>query len=142
MSYLYAPFILQGILMGVDESFHIKRGLGRWERLGHPLDTLSVLIPLSLISYLPYNEDHLNIFIGLAVFSCLFITKDEFVHARECPPMEHWLHALLFIIHPLIFLSAAIIWRDNPEHFPLMVQTFFVGCFFIYQILRWSIRWK
>ena len=142
MSYLYIPFVLQAILMAVDETFHTRRGLGRWERFGHPMDTLSVFIPLLLISYMPYNEESLKIFIGLAIFSCIFITKDEFVHARECPPLEHWLHALLFIVHPLIFLSSGIIWKNDSEHILVKIPPYFVGSFLIYQILRWSIRWK
>ncbi len=41
---LLAPLAVQGIAMAVDElHFHRRRGLGRWERLGHPLDTLTVL---------------------------------------------------------------------------------------------------
>ena len=42
---LLAPMIIQGLFMFVDEFYyHHKRGLPRWERMGHPADTISVLI--------------------------------------------------------------------------------------------------
>ncbi len=41
--FLFIPFALQTCCMAVDEvHFHRQRGLPRWERLGHPLDTLTV----------------------------------------------------------------------------------------------------
>jgi hypothetical protein len=41
--FLFIPFALQMCCMAVDEvHFHRQRGLPRWERLGHPLDTLTV----------------------------------------------------------------------------------------------------
>jgi 2-polyprenyl-6-hydroxyphenyl methylase/3-demethylubiquinone-9 3-methyltransferase len=53
---------------------------------------------------------HLAVYVGLAAFSCLFITKDEIVHARLCAPGEHWVHAILFIVHPLCLASLALLW--------------------------------
>src|SRR5262249_11498801 len=38
-----APSLLQAPAMAVDEGwYHNRRGLPRWERIGHPLDTLTV----------------------------------------------------------------------------------------------------
>lgn len=139
MSYLYLPFILQGILMGVDEKIHMDRGLGRWERLGHPLDTLTVLIPMSFIAFYPHTDSNLTAFIVMAVFSCLFITKDEFVHSKECSPFENWLHAVLFVLHPILFLSAAMLWKEDSDF--IRYQPIMIFVFMIYQILRWSIPW-
>jgi hypothetical protein len=142
MSYLYLPFIIQGILMGVDERLHQKRGLSLWEKLGHPLDSLTVFIPLTLAGLRDYSKDRLTVFIVFSVFSCLFITKDEFVHSEECSPFENWLHAVLFVLHPMIFLCTAIIWKYHPTNEFLSLQPLMVGAFMIYQILRWSIPWK
>ena len=47
---------------------------------------------------------------GLAIFSCLFVTKDERVHLGHCCAAEQWLHALLFTLHPLVLLSAGLLW--------------------------------
>ena len=39
------PFFLQGLAIFFDEFyFHHRRGLGKWEKVGHPLDTLTVLM--------------------------------------------------------------------------------------------------
>lgn len=142
MSYLYLPFILQSLLMAWDEHLHQRRGLGTWERLGHPLDTITVLVPFTLIALLDFSERLQSVYIGLAVFSCLFITKDEFVHAQECEALENWIHAVLFVLHPLIFLSSGVLWKYDPENRFLCFQSIALSVFLIYQILRWSIPWK
>src|SRR5215471_94772 len=97
---LLTPFPLQMICMAVDEiHFHRRRGLPRWERLGHPLDTLTVLACFVwLLTAAP------------SAFSCLFVTKDEPTHSKYCSSGDHWLHAMLFILHPLVLLSAGLLW--------------------------------
>lgn len=142
MSYLYFPFIIQSMLMGYDEYLHMKRGLGLWERFGHPLDTLTVLIPLSMIALNDHSESGQNMYIILAVFSCIFITKDEFVHQKECSGVEAWIHSMLFILHPLIFLCSGILWKYDPGNLFISCQPALVGTFMIYQIFKWSLVWK
>jgi Ni,Fe-hydrogenase I cytochrome b subunit len=142
MMLLYLPFIIQGIVMMVDEYFHLQRDLPRWERLGHPLDTLTVLSCYLFLILAPYSGMNLYIFIGLGVFSSLFITKDEFIHAQNCSPTEHWLHSLLFLLHPLTFLCGGILWKESAGIGFLQIQTVLVFIFMIYQILRWSIPWR
>ena len=128
--------------MGVDEWLHYRRDLPTWERIGHPLDTLTVLFGLLFINYFPYSEEHRMTYIGLCVFSCLFITKDEWVHQKVCIGFEHWLHALLFIVHPLVFLSMGMLWANDPEDPILNTAPIIVTGFMLYQILRWSIPWR
>lgn len=142
MVYLTIPFILQGILMSIDEVLHMKRGLGTWERLGHPLDTFTVFVPLSFIALNEYSIDNLKIYGILSVFSCFFITKDEFVHSTECTKFESWLHSVLFILHPMIFFCSGFLWKDHPDNEFLSYQPLIIGIFMIYQILKWSIPWK
>lgn len=140
---IFLPFILQGIVMIFDEFImHERRSLPRWEQIGHPLDSLTVLVSYLFLVLFPYNELNFKIFVGLALFSCLFITKDEFVHAHECPPLEHWLHAMLFILHPLTFFSAGWLWMNDPGSLFLVIQPVVIGLFMIYQILRWSLPWQ
>jgi len=44
---LLLPLVEQGLAILVDEFyFHFARGLPRWEHLGHPLDTFTVLAPI------------------------------------------------------------------------------------------------
>lgn len=101
---LFLPFIAQAFVLTFDEFyFHMKRGLPLWERIGHPLDTFTVVLCLSFVLIFPYNQVFLLPFIILAVMSCLFVTKDEFVHKEHCNAKEQWLHSLLFVLHPLVY---------------------------------------
>lgn len=154
------PFLLQALAIGIDECyFHLKRGLPRWERIGHPLDTLSVLISIGFLLLVPFSFFAAKIFIGLAIFSCLFVTKDEFVHKHHCPASEQWLHALLFTLHPLTLILAGLMWAasyDAPlpiwllEWFAskelllpiLMGQFLAMSAFFFYQVIYWNFVWK
>ncbi|NGX37082.1 MAG: hypothetical protein K1000chlam2_00232 [Chlamydiae bacterium] len=154
------PFIVQALVIGFDEYyFHIKRGLPLWERIGHPIDTLSIMAALLFVLLVPYSDANLKWYIGLAVFSCLMVTKDEWVHKHHCPAAEHWLHALLFINHPIVLTGTGIIWwiltghtaprwmqhwLDQPTalHTLLVAQMVFVSLFFLYQVIYWNFIWK
>ncbi len=143
MIFLYLPFAIQGLAMFFDEFyFHHKRRLGLWETLGHPLDSLTVFACYVFLVLNAPTEKNLLIYIGLAVFSCLFVTKDEFVHSEQCEPKENWLHALLFILHPVCFLTAALIWQKQSDLTFLIVQAIVVFCFMVYQGLYWGLQWK
>ncbi len=52
----YIPFLIQTLVIGLDEfHFHLKRGLPKWERIGHPIDTLSVVLALAFTLVFPYQ---------------------------------------------------------------------------------------
>lgn len=139
----YIPFLLQGVAFLFDEFyFHYRRNLPLWERIGHPLDTLSVLVCYLWILMHEYNDFNLRVYIGLAVFSSVLVTKDEFVHSQQCEPSENWLHSVLFILHPVTFLSAGIMWIHGVDQSFLIGQSVLVGLFTVYQILYWSPLWK
>jgi hypothetical protein len=154
------PFLVQLIVIGIDEFyFHLRRGLPKWERIGHPLDTLTVLACFAWIVFIPYSRFSCNLYIGLALFSCVFVTKDEFVHKDCCLASEQWLHALLFINHPIVLTAAGLIWpiADGGTGLTrlnglipyaealrgfLLMQTGATALFLIYQILYWNVLWK
>jgi hypothetical protein len=144
---IYIPFIVQAIVIGFDEFvFHVKRGLPKWERIGHPIDTLSVISCILFVLLVPYSSDLIKIYISLGVFSCLMVTKDEFVHKHHCPAAEHWTHALLFLNHPILLACMGLLWPEvasNPvaKGF-LIVQAALIGLFFLYQIIYWNFIWK
>ncbi len=105
------PFVLQAVAIGIDEiCFHRRRGLPRWERIGHPIDTFSVLLCLGYVLFVPYSKEAILPYVILAIASSLIVTKDEFVHKEHCPASEQWLHATLFLLHPITLVSAALIW--------------------------------
>ena len=132
------PFILHGFLMVLDEVIHLKRGLGRWERWGHPIDSLSVLICFIFPQITPNSETNEAIYLSLSIFSCLLITKDEWVHHKECLAFEQWLHSLLFILHPILLYIIYYFWKQN--HFPvwLIQLPYLVGFFTLYQFFYWN----
>jgi 2-polyprenyl-6-hydroxyphenyl methylase/3-demethylubiquinone-9 3-methyltransferase len=135
----YLAMGAQGFLIFWDEFYyHRKRGLPQWERIGHPVDTLSVILPFIYMSFLPYPGFTPTWLISLMVFSCLLITKDEAVHAEKSPAGEHWLHALLFMIHPLLFITAWKVWSEQGPALPHHLGLSFLSSFFVYQITYWN----
>jgi hypothetical protein len=154
------PFALQALAIFFDEAiYHVKRGLPKWEQLGHPLDTLTVLVCMAYVIWVPFSKIALIIYVFLAIFSSLFVTKDEFVHKDYCPASEQWLHAILFTLHPIALISAGFIWPvvqgvsvenwiasclDNPPSLRLFLYGQFgaMSLFFLYQIVFWNILWK
>lgn len=153
---IFLPFMIQAIAIGIDEYvFHLKRGLPKWERIGHPLDTLSVLACLLFVLYVPYFFSYIKFYIGLGILSCLMITKDEFVHKHHCPAAEQWLHALLFVNHSIMITAMGLMWprlhgSNSPAWLPypailhifLAVQAFFIFGFLLYQIVYWNLIWE
>lgn len=130
----FIPFVLQGAAIAADELlFHRTREVSRWEKVGHALDTLSLLACLSLALMSRFTPAALGWYIGLGIVSSLLITKDEFLHARACGGPEHWLHAILFLLHPLVLLGAIYLWREGLSHI-LWTQWFGVLVFFSYQV--------
>ena len=120
--------------MFFDEfKFHHQRGLKKWERIGHPIDSLFFLIPF--LYTLKFTSTYL--FIGLCIFSSLLVTKDEFVHAKECGASEQWLHSVLFLMHPVAFVGLWVAWQNN---FVVIVQlqSLLIFMFMLYQVIYWN----
>lgn len=155
------PFLFQGLAILFDEFyFHVRRGLPRWERIGHPIDTFSQLLTLGILLFIPYGDWTLKLYGGAAIFSCILVTKDEFIHKEEAPWEENWLHAVLFVLHPIALLTAGIIFLSiqDPSILPkpllailndkmalqlsLYGYFFSILTFFIYQVVFWNFIWK
>lgn len=116
----FLPFLLQGLAMGVDElGFHRRRAVVRREWAGHVLDTAVFLACLACPVLLPPTAGHLLQYAGLGAASCLLITKDEFSHHVGCTGGEHWIHALLFILHPIVLVVTAGLWIGSAQAPPL-----------------------
>jgi hypothetical protein len=140
---LLVPLLLQGAAMFADEMlFHRKRGLPRWERIGHPLDTLTVVLAyLWALVHAPTRGAIIG-YAAIAFFSCLFVTKDEPIHARLCTAGEHWLHAVQFILHPIVFLAFGLLWIDGAQTGLLWSWLGATLVFGVYQLVYWSRFWK
>jgi 2-polyprenyl-6-hydroxyphenyl methylase / 3-demethylubiquinone-9 3-methyltransferase len=154
----FLPFALQGLLMGIDEGwFHRRRKLPRREWTGHALDA-SVFLGCLLVPLLrPPTPSSLGLFAGLGVLSCLLITKDEFIHQRLCTGGEHWVHAVLFLLHPVVLAATALLWLGAGPGVPpwlppwlpvphpapaldlLRLQAALVAAFLAYQLVYWPL---
>lgn len=133
------PFILQAVLMGIDEFYcHRRRPMRYWERVGHPLDTLTFIICLTYLFFAGRSDFTLIIYAGLGIFSCLFITKDEWEHRELTTGFENWLHSLLFILHPVVLISAAALWTVNLM-LPILLSIIAATLFMLYQALYWNL---
>lgn len=120
--------------MFFDEfKYHHERGLGKWERMGHPIDSFFFLIPFIYTLYF----SSIYVFFGLCLISCLIITKDEFVHAKECIAAEQWLHSVLFIIHPIAFIALWLAWQNDLIQI-IQIQSLVIFLFMLYQIIYWN----
>ena len=133
----YVAFAAQGALMMVDENwFHRRRDLPRWERIGHPVDTAVFLAALGWACLAPRSPANVAVFAGLSVASCLIITKDEWIHAGRCSGGEQWVHAVLFVIHPVALLGANAIWAAGAPLWPVAACVAALG---FYQAIYWNL---
>lgn len=140
----FAPFVLQGLVMGVDEFYcHQRRTLNKWERLGHPADTITFMACLAFLIFAEPGSVSLPIYVVLSVISCLFVTKDEWQHRELCNGFENWLHALLFMLHPVVLIWAGYLWWSNDPSSDWVLPSALAlsGGFFFYQLLYWNV-WR
>lgn len=130
--------LVQAGIMLVDELYyHRRRGLGRFEAFGHPVDTLVFLAALLVPATQAPGSGALVLFAVLALLSTLVITKDEFIHAHSCAPGEQWLHALLFVLHAPVLIGIALVWWHDPATPFLRLLPPAVGAWGAYQIFYW-----
>ena len=141
---IFLPFIIQAIVIFLDEwLYHLKRGLPKWERIGHPLDTLSIIACMVFVLAIPYEASWIKFYVALGIFSCLLVTKDEFVHKHHCPAGEHWLHAILFINHSVLITAMGFMWPHLSKpgevlRLFLWSQAALATLFFLYQVIYWN----
>ncbi|MCB0416951.1 MAG: hypothetical protein KDD39_04830 [Bdellovibrionales bacterium] len=120
-----------------DGIFHRRRGLTKFESFGHVADSLVFGTVLCIPAFAPADPHWLSLYLAGAVFSAVFITKDEWIHAESCRPMENWLHSLLFLNHPvLFFLTGSLWWQHEAEELRVALP-FAVFGFSIYQWAAW-----
>ena len=149
---IFLPFALQMLVIVLDEAlFHVKRDLPKWERIGHPLDTLTVIACFAFVWWVPFDRSMIGVYVALAAFSTLFVTKDEFVHKEHCPAAEQWLHAILFVNHSVTLTALGLIWPHlhggsvftflpdlGQLRFLVMSQLVGGAAFCLYQVVYWN----
>lgn len=131
--------LIQGLLIATDEFyFHWKRNLPRWERIGHPIDSFLFALPLGILVFTTPTPQMDLIYVVLSAISCLSITKDEWIHQQQrINSFESWLHAVLFILHPVILFSAYFLSDSKPWFLKLFFMVVLV--FGIHQFFFWNL---
>lgn len=139
LSALAAPLIgAQAALMFVDErAFHRVRGLGEWESWGHAADSAFFAAALLVPAFLAPGRAQAALYAGLGLASVVLVAKDEWIHARECEPAEHWLHALLFALHPCVLIAVAALWARGEGELLRRALPAAVAAFSFFQWAYW-----
>jgi hypothetical protein len=77
----------------------------------------------------------------LSIGSGLFITKDEWQHRLLSSGFENWLHALLFMLHPIMLFAAGWMWWTADPDFQLLIGVFagVTAVFATYQAIYWNV---
>jgi hypothetical protein len=143
LALVVVPFAAQGIAMAIDERrFHRRRGLPRWERIGHVLDTTTVLASYAFALTVRPTAGRAVAYAALVLASSLFVTKDEPVHAARCTAGEHWIHALLFVLHPMVLGGVGLAWWAGRLRGLVVAQAALTAAFGTYQLVYWNLRWR
>lgn len=128
----------QGMLMVIDEwSFHRARRLGEWESWGHVADSVLFIAALSPAALFAPTSGPALVYASLAIVSTIVVTKDEWIHTRECEAAENWVHALLFALHPCVLIAVGALWARGEGELLRLGLPFFVAFFGMYQWLYW-----
>ena len=134
--------LTQALLMLVDEGiFHHRRGLEKFERWGHVADTSLFFLAISIPAIFDPSLVTTSIYGLLAVASCLLITKDEWIHAEACAPLEHWCHAMLFILHGALLTVIGVLWNLPTDGVLWELKAMPVAVFLwgLYQHFYWNV---
>ena len=61
---------------------------------------------------------------------------------KLCDGFELWLHAILFVVHPMVLIASGLLWFYFEVPFILNVQFSLLSVFLVYQIFYWNIYAK
>jgi 2-polyprenyl-6-hydroxyphenyl methylase/3-demethylubiquinone-9 3-methyltransferase len=128
----------QSAAMTFDEFyFHRRRGLTLVESAGHVADSLAFLTPLLVAVLAPAQPMWRGVYIALSAVSCALITKDEWIHAARCEAEEHWIHSVLFVLHPWVLFGVGLLWVRGEGAVLRGLLPAAVALFAFYQAAYW-----
>ena len=130
---------LQGFCLIFDEFvFHWRRDLPRWERIGHPIDSLVFLAALAIPALFEAHTDLIKILYAVvAIASCVCVTKDEWVHLKFASAPEQHLHGLMFLLHSAILVLVWNAWKGGYFQLPA-AMLLPIAAFSFYQLIYWN----
>ena len=125
----------------MNSYFIESAGCRAGERLGHPLDTLTTALCYAWLVLTPPGRSHaLGVYVALCAFSCLFITKDEFVHARLCePPSKPGCTRCSSVLHPSrVSRIWRDLWRSGTDLWLIELELALTLALLVHQLVYWS----
>ena len=135
---LLLAIAIQGLLLGFDEwVLHRQREMPKWERWGHPVDTFFLSLPFLMAGFSPLNMSK-EIFVVMAILSCLIVLKDEKVHAGRITASESFLHGGLFLMHPVTLYWGYQNYIEG-HHFILQSVGLLLFSVMVFQVLFWNV---
>jgi hypothetical protein len=103
-------FAVYGLILFIDEfAFHRRKGLA--ERRSQALDTFWMAACAGVVSFVEYGDMPRLVFGGLSLISMIWMTRNQFEHARHATPGEHYLHSLQFVLHPILLITLMAVWQ-------------------------------
>ena len=98
-------------LYAADELvFHRKRGLHPTARWGHPTDLLLLAACAAYTLIVPYGDLTKIPFGILALFALISPLKDERLHAGKTDGSEQLVHAIRYMLQPLVIIMLGGLW--------------------------------
>jgi hypothetical protein len=149
---LLLPLVEQGLDILVDEFyFQFARGLPRWEHLGRPLDTFTVLAPILWQGFSLQSQGNLMVYVvpphSRACSSSRMNSYIPMFALRPSTSMPcsssciHWFLPLLLLCHAP---AGAIVWLEQVlgRASALPIQAAILALYMIYQAVYWNLIWK
>lgn len=125
--------IIHGSLLLYDEYvIHKERGLTKREITGGIIDGFLYIATIAVTIFTSYSEQLAFLYISLATLSCLSIVFHELYYPDKIRKTERIIHALLYIIHPLILFAFYESWKsdmfqNNYTYWMLQLGYFFLA---------------
>lgn len=105
---------LHALVFFYDEYIlHKKRVLSQKEVNSGLIDGLLFLSTVAMTLFTTYTKQLGYLYIALGFLSCLAILKHELFLPSDISPKERLVHAILYVLHPLILYAFYTSWKMN-----------------------------
>lgn len=137
--------LLHGILFTFDEYIvHKKRSLSQKEVNSGLIDGVLFLSTVALTLFTKFSSLLEIIYISLGFLSCVAIIKHEMFLPPDITKRERVIHAVLYILHPLILYAFYVSWKSdffntNLTYWMMQLGYFALGFKAItYHVIYWN----
>ncbi len=90
-----------------------RRDLSQGEINSALIDGIIYLSTVAFTIFTTYSDVLGSLYVFLASCSCISIIKNEYFYPNNLPKIERIIHAILYILHPLILYAFYLSWKEN-----------------------------